>query len=611
MPNGRQHRCHVSFVLTGRRERRASPNHVTGGLRANCAAITLTNYKGEKAVPHYASLLHRSTAAANSRRRRTGPIAIGAVSVLSVIGMLSLSVGDSFAATPKSSTNTLTIVTPDTGITFAEDADPGGGLEIAANLQASLLQYPYIQGSTGTLEQDVNKVVPYLASGYTVSADGLVYTFKLRDAISAAGDHLTSEDVIWSWERHFATALGAIKGSAAPVIVDPATQINAINAHTVSFTIAEKQYGSVLLALMTGTLSQIYDATLLKKHVTKADPWAVEWSANNPNYGFGPYEVTSYVAGVQADLTANPHFVLGPPKIKHVVVKIVPDAGTRANLVRTGEAQLAENLVPADLASLESGSGTKTGKVDNPNSYLMIPLVVNKAPFNNPAVRRAFAYAVPYRQIVNDVYYRLAFRNGPSFLSKTAPGYDGSGFTDFKYNPAMAKKLLAKTGFANGVSFTLDVSAAQPDQEQAAIQIQTFAKAAGFNVTIEQLPAAEFGTGFSAHTFQAYLINTKANIVQPGYELGFATSPTGGYNLADWMDPTFYAALATANGYPNPLSKAGGKLFNAAQRILVNSAPIIFVAQMQPTVGISSKLYGFAWTTDSRVNYDNLSFANS
>jgi peptide/nickel transport system substrate-binding protein len=130
-------------------------------------------------------------------------------------------------------------------------------------------------------------------------------------------------------------------------------------------------------------------------------------------------------------------------------------------------------------------------------------------------------------------------------------------------------------------------------------------------VTIDQLPGASMADGMNNHTFQAYLVDNWAGVMTPGYELGFATSSNGGYNLADWKDPNFYAALATANAYPDPLSTAGGTLYNAAERIYVNQAPIIFVAQIQPSVGMSSKLNGYAWTTVYLADYNELSFSTS
>jgi peptide/nickel transport system substrate-binding protein len=512
--------------------------------------------------------------------------------------------GSSTASTP----STLTIVTPDTGMVFALDAG-FGGLEVADNLHATLLRKPYLQSSTGTMVQDENTFDPYLASGYTVSSDGLTYTFKLRDAISAVGNHLTSADVIWSYARKFNTATSVSPGVSAPAITDPAKQFKAIDAHTVSITIAKRGYGQELLALLSDLTSQIYDAVLLKQHATPADPYAVKWSSNNPNYGFGPYEVQNYQPGVQVSLIANPHFVLGPPKIKNILVKIIADAGTRANLVRTGAAQLAEQLQPADLVTLKTGPGTKIGEIANPNEYMEIPLLTNKAPFNNMLVREAFAYAVPYQQIIDNVYHGLAVRRGASFLRTDAPGYDGSGFTSFSYDPARAKKLLAQAGHPNGVSYTLSVSAAAPDAQEAAIQIQTFAKAAGFTVTIDQLPASAIAAGRTSKSFQSYIVDDYAVTLTPGYELGVYTAKNGGNNLAAWYNPAFYTALDAANAVPDPTTATAGKLFNAAERIFINEAPIIFVAQIQPNGAMTSTLDGFAWRSDDFIDYYNLYFA--
>jgi peptide/nickel transport system substrate-binding protein len=533
-------------------------------------------------------------------------VAVAVTTSVGILGLLGLSAPDSYA----SSSKVLTIVTPDTSVTFAIDAG-FGGLEISDNLQATLLRKPYVKSkTTGTDEQVENKFEPYLASGYTVSRNGLTYTFKLRNAISAAGNPLTAEDVLWSYQRKFNTPTSVSPGVSAPVITDPDKQFKIINTHTISITIARKSYGVTLLALLSDLTSQIYDANLLKGHATASDPYAVKWSETNPNYGFGPYEVSNYQPGVQATLTANPHFVLGPAPIKTIVVKIIPDAGTRANLVKTGAAQLAEDLDPADLISLKDGSGTKIGEVDDPNEYLEIPLLTNKAPFNNTIVRQAFAYAVPYQQIIKNVYQGLAVRHGPSFLLSNWPGYSGTGFTDFTYDPVKAKAMLAQAGFPKGVSFALSVSAAAPDDQEAAIQIQTFAKAAGFNVTINQLPASAVATGRDNHSFQAFLVDDYAITLTPVYELGVYTAKDGGNNLAAWYDPAFYAAVAKANTAPNAFSNEAGTLYNAAERIFINQAPMIFVAQIQPSVGMSSDLDGYAWRSDDFIDYYNLSFAS-
>jgi peptide/nickel transport system substrate-binding protein len=527
------------------------------------------------------------------------------------VGALALTAcggGAANSSTKNSSADTLVVVTPDTSLIWTKDFRGFGGDEALNNTGATLLRKPYVKSSkSDSYQQDVNKFEPYLASGYSVSPDGLTYTFKLRDAISAAGNHLTADDVIWSYQRKFGTATSPTPGVSAPVIVAPDKQFKKIDANTVSITIAQKGYGLTLLALLSDVTAQIYDSTLLKQHVTSTDPYAVNWSENNPNFGFGPYMEKSYQPGVQALLTANERFVLGPPKIKNILFKIIPDAGTRANAVRNGDANLAEGVLPADLVNLKNGTNTKIASVDSPNARVTLPLLTNKAPFNSALVRQAFAWAVPYQQIIDNVYHGLALRTGPGLLRSDAPGYDGSGLTNFSFDPGKAKALLAQAGVPDGVSFALTVSAAEPDMQQAAIQIQTFAKQAGFKVTINQLPAAAFATGREAHTFQAFISRDSSFVLTPSYELAVYTSPSGGNNLADWKDPQFQAALAAGNAAADPLSAEAGKLWNTAERILVNQAPIVFVAQIQPGVAMRSNVQGYTWRSDQDIDFYNMS----
>lgn len=547
----------------------------------------------------------RSRHAARCRSRLAGIVAVTAAAAI-LAGC-----AGSAASSPggNSSSDTLTVVTPDTDVVWALD-NGFGGLEAEANTQATLLRKPYEKSATGNaLQQNVYKFEPYLASGYTISNHGLTYTFHLRDAVSAAGNHLTAEDVLWSYERKFHTSTSVSPGVSAPEITDPGKQFKIINTHTISITITQAGYGVTLLALLSDLTSQIYDATLLKKHVTKSDPYAVKWSATHPNYGFGPYGVKNYQSGVSVLLTANPHWILGAPKIKNILMKIIPDAGTRANAVKGGEADLAEDVQPSDLVTLAKGAGTKIATVDDPNAFMEMPLLANKAPFDNTAVRQAMGWAVPYQEIIQNVYKGLAVRKGPGFLLTNTPGYDGSGLTPFAYNPAKAKRMLAAAGYPHGVSFTLDVSTAEPDMEQAAVQIQTYAKRAGFNITIDQVPAAAFATGRTNKTFQAFLLRDYAITLTPGYELLVYTAPDGGNNLAAWYNKSFYASLAKANAATNPLSAQAGKLWNAAERIYINDAPILFIAQIQPDVAMRSDVDGFAWRSDNWIDFSNLYFA--
>jgi peptide/nickel transport system substrate-binding protein len=496
----------------------------------------------------------------------------------------------------------LRVVAPDTAWTFSLD-NGFGGLEPATQLSATLIRKPYVQSSASdALQQDVNKFDPYLAKSYEVSPDGLTYTFHLSDAISAAGNHLTSDDVLWSFERRFKTPTSISPSVQAPQITSM-DQFKKIDDHTFTMTIKQAGYGQTALALLADITTWIYDSKLLKQHATASDPYAVKWTTENPNFGFGPYEVTDYQPGTQVTLTARKDFVLGEPKVKKILIKVVPDAGTRANLLRSGDADLAEALLPADLVELDKDKDTKIAKVDNPNAYIMMPLVTNKAPFDNELVRRAMAYAIPYDQIIKNVYHGLAVRNGPGFVRTDHPGYDGSGFEQFKFDPDKAKELLAEAGHPGGVSFELAVSAAEPDMQEAAIQIQTFAKQAGIKVTIKQLPNSAFGAGRLDHSFQAFILKDYAITLTPSYELNVYTAPGGGNNLADWEPKAFYDAKAIGDALPDPYTPEAGKAWNAAERIFINQAPIPMIAQIQPVVAMRKDLMGFAWRSDNFIDF--------
>jgi peptide/nickel transport system substrate-binding protein len=525
---------------------------------------------------------------------------------------LAVTVAAGCATSANSGTNgggsdTLTIVMPDTSITWSLD-NGFGGYEPGNNINATLIRKPYVPSSqAGTFQQDVYKYEPYLADGYTVSDDKLTYTFKLRPAKSAAGNTLSADDVLWSFERKFNTPTALAPGLMAPSITDPAKQIKKIDDQTVSFTIPQAGLGATFLALMADLFGQIYDSKLLKQHVTPDDPYAVKWSAQNPNYGFGPYTVTNYQPGVSVVLSARQDFVLGPPPIKTINLRIVADAGTRANAVKNGDAQLAESVTPADTDALKSNSAVTVPKVDNPNTYIMLPLVTNKAPFDNVQVRRAMAYATPYQQIIDNVYRGNAVRNGSGFLLRNAPGYDGSGFPDYTYDPAKAKQILAAAGFPNGIAFHLAVSAADPDTVSAATQIQTAAKAAGFDITIDQMPAAQFAEQRSNHTSQAFILRDYAITLSPPYELMVYTAKGSSNNFGDWEYQPFYDAVNAGNALPDALSTQAGKAWNAAERIYLDQSPIVFIAQVQPSVTYSAKVKGFAWRSDNWIDYSHLS----
>ncbi|GAA3932149.1 ABC transporter substrate-binding protein [Microbacterium soli] len=485
-----------------------------------------------------------------------------------------------------------------------------GKYDYLINTQANLIQNAYVTSDDGrTLVQDLTSFEGELAESYDVSEDGTVYTFHLRQGVmSAEGNELTADDVVWSWERKFGHDLSSAPAIQRPVITDP-DQVTKIDDYTVEFRIPEAGYGLTLLALLSNTTGWIYDSDLLKEHATPEDPFAVEWTDSQweTPWGFGPYVVSEVQEDTQMVLTANPGFWSGEPAIKKVVYRTVSDPGTRATALSSGEVDAALGLRPVDSSELGESSDVWVPENTFSNQFLMMPLVNNKAPFDNADVRRAFAYAVPYQQIIDSVYYGRATKPERYLNSTTPSPEDAALLPAYDYDPEKAHELLRSAGFDN-VEFTLTYASESPDVADAAVQIQNYAEEAGFTVTLNEVPVAAFNQGRSSGDFQALLIRDQSFVLAPTYEMNVFFGPDASANWALWKDASFSAAIDAAVAVGDPATPEGATAWNDAERILLDQVPNVFIAKTKASWAVADELEGVAYRTDQVVDWSTVRF---
>jgi peptide/nickel transport system substrate-binding protein len=537
------------------------------------------------------------------RRLRAGLVAaLAAVTLAACAGE-----GGAPAAESGGTIDQLVVTTSSQTLDFSADTGVNGGInkaEVLLNTQGFLLQNRNdpLDSDPTAFQQNVFEFEGQLADSWEASADGLTYTFRLKQGIlSQAGNELTADDVLWSYERKFGTPTSTAISVMRNIVTDPKTQFAKVDKYTFTITIPNASLGFTLLSILANSTAQIYDSTLLKQHVTPDDPYAVKWSGTNPKYGFGPYMVESVTPNEETVLVANPNWTISELSVQRIVYRIVQDPATRANAVMLGDADIAEQLRPTDQESLSSADNVKLYTV-NSNEMSIMPLVVNKAPFDNVLVRQAMAYAIPYERIISDVYGGRATRRH-SMLPADQPGYVGSDLTSYDTDVAKAKELLAQAGYPNGVAFTLTIAAGTPDVEDTAVQIQTAAAEAGFTVNIETLPTPAFAEARSKGSMQAFLQRDYSVVMAPLYELSVWTQPNSTINWAKWEDPAYYSALSSATEIPDPLSSAAGARWNAAEQVLTEQLPWVFVAGLQPSQAISSSIAGYGWRSDNVLNF--------
>jgi peptide/nickel transport system substrate-binding protein len=550
-----------------------------------------------------------STSAQHQRRSR--PQISRTIGAISITAALALGLGACSSSSDASTPDDATIIEAVPSLPSSYAYDDGdftyAGFEFQVNTNAQLIQNPYVENSEGDLQQDYFSFQGELAESYDVSDDGLAYTFHLREGVlSQAGNPLTADDVLWSYERKWNTASVAPLLSS-PAIVDPARQFTKIDDHTVQITVDRAGDGFTLLALLANVSADIMDSTLLKEHESADDPYAVKWSAENGNYGFGAYTLESMTPGEELVLVASPNYYAGEPAVKKVIQRVVADAGTRTNLVKNNDVQIAVQLRPADLVELEDTDTAQTFLADSIN-YSTAILNTTKAPFDDVAVRTAFRYAMPYEQIIEEVYKGRA-EAMTGFINPNYPGGTTDGLEKGEYQPEKAKEILEAAGYTDPVPVTILTSNGVPDAQEVAVQIQTYAGDAGFDVQIDASPVATANEKYYGKNFDAYIQRDQAISQSPPYELLLSYTKDSPLNNSGWSSDEYYAAVAAGVEAGDALSDAAGIQWAKAQQIWQAASPAVPIAFIEPSPAFSKAITGYANRSDAVIDFANISFA--
>ncbi|WP_083749915.1 ABC transporter substrate-binding protein [Frankia sp. CcI49] len=550
-----------------------------------------------------------SSRAQHGRRLRRAGAAITAGGV--AIALIAACSGETTSSSSEGSSNGAdSIVEAVAALPTAFAYDAGAftyeGFEFQINTQAQLIRNPIVTAdrADGSQEQDFFKFEGELAESYDVSADGLTYTFHLRKGVkSFAGNELTADDVLWSYERKW-NSTSVAPAISAPAITDPAKQFKKIDDYTVSITIDRAGDGFTLLSLLANVSGDIFDSDLLKQHVTTDDPYAVKWSAENGNFGYGAYVLDNWKSGQSLTLKANPNYWAGEPAIKTITQRVVANPGTRTNLLTNGDADIAVQLRPQDVNGMKDDDGLQTFNIDS-IEYLNTNINIMKAPFDDKLVRQALSYAIPYDEIMKQVFLGRADAM-TGFINPRYPGYTTDGLRTGSYDPDKAKSLLAQAGVSS-VSAKILVENSIPALEEAAVQIQSYAKDAGFNFTIDKQPATAVQDQRSNGTYDIQLVTDKAISQSPPYELLLAFTKGSPLNATGFANDAYYAAVDKGVAAGDPLSEAAGTAWNEAVKIWQDEQPTVPVAFIQPNVVFGAGIDGYYYRSDSAIDFAALS----
>lgn len=398
-----------------------------------------------------------------------------------------------------------------------------------------------------------------LAEDYTISEDGLVFTFKLRDGIKFHnGREITAEDVRYSLERVTnpktqspgAGFFGMIDGfeSWSQGEGEGLSGVKVIDDKTVEVTLSRPD--ATFLHVMALNFASI---------VPKEAVEELGQDFGRAPVGSGAYTLAEWTPGqrVVFERFAD-YWREGVPKLDEVVFEIGLDPTVALLRLQQGAADLPGDGVPpaqflqvkndpTQAANLVEGGQLQTG---------YITMNVNMEPFDDVRVRKAVNMAVNKDRIVRIINGRAVPANQP--LPPTMPGY-AEDYEGYPYDPEQAKALLAEAGLADGFSTEIYVYNTDPNP-RIAQAIQQDLSAIGIDAEIRSLAQANV-IAAGGEPDQAPMIWSGgmawiADFPDPsnfyGPILGCAGAVQGGWNWAWYCNEDLDARAAEADSITDP-----------------------------------------------------------
>jgi peptide/nickel transport system substrate-binding protein len=310
-------------------------------------------------------------------------------------------------------------------------------LDPTASSAAAIDEIVYANVFEGLTRIDgTGRVVPGLAESWTVSDDGLTYTFSLRQGVLFHdGTAFDSADVKFSLER----AKAPDSTNAQKQYFEPIRSIETPSPYEVVITL-DYSDGAFLFHMGQG------DAVIVA-------PESVDGNKSHP-IGTGPFRFERWQPGDRVELVRNPDF-RDPDGIAldRVTFRFIPDAAAQVAALLAGDVDAYPNMgAPETLARFE-GDPRFVVDVGTTEGETVLALNWRRKPFDDPRVRQAVMHAIDRQALVDAAMFGYGTPIGTHFAPHHPAYEDLTGL--YPHDPGKAKALLAEAGYPDGFETTL------------------------------------------------------------------------------------------------------------------------------------------------------------
>ncbi len=505
------------------------------------------------------------------------------------------------------------------------DAQPGGVWTRASISDATILNpilssensssavnamiFPALIGQdpvTGALVPDGS-----ISKGWTVSDDGLVWTFTLRDDVFwSDGEAVDAEDFKFTYD---AIASDLVE-TPRKANVEKIASIEIPDPHTVIVTFNEVKcdgLGDLGLGLLPSHLYADDFTDIMENPLNEA-----------PAASAGPFVFQSWTRDDNIIVTRNEQYFQGAPYMDGMIFKVIPDPGAQLAALQSGEISTM-GLQPAQVASVQDDPNLNIYHF-NDDGYDYIGL--NLANPDNPQpgrdedgnlieqdphpilsdlnVRKAIAHSLDYNAIIDQVYLGQGYQIASNVLPAVPWAHDDS-LQPYAYDPELAAQLLEEAGWVdsdgdgirekdgNPLSLSLLTNAGNRTRENLGVLAQDQLKAVGFDIQFE---AIDFGTlvgQLLGQTYDMVIIGWTGVGADPNDDAFWSTqydTPDSGFNFVSYHDAEMDQLLEEGLNVPGCSEEERAPIYKQIQQKIYDDVPYVFISG-----GVGNTAYSKDW----------------
>jgi peptide/nickel transport system substrate-binding protein len=282
------------------------------------------------------------------------------------------------------------------------DVDDGESIKVLVNVSEGLVRFKH-----GTTEPE-----PCLATSWTISPDGLTYTFKLRPGVKFHdGTPLDAQAAAFSFRRQMDKSNPAHLPDATfaywSAMFNMISAVDVVDPMTLRLRLREPN-APLLASLCIPAAHLISPRFIDQRHPV----------------GTGPFRFVEWIPNERIVLDANPDYWDGKPAIDRLIFKVVPDSSTRLIQLQTGQIQAMDGIDPNSLPIIKGDKNLTLLTAPGLN-VCYLAFNCQKPPLNDTYLRQSIAAAINKQDLIKDVY-RDAAIVAKSPLPPFVPGYNSA-----------------------------------------------------------------------------------------------------------------------------------------------------------------------------------------